>query len=86
MKSIKLWDKYQEGDILVSLKYVDDARNIGEMFVVDDFTKFSFRYKSGKVTDNVDTWRLATEMENIAYHRGIRNILEILEDNIYEIY
>jgi len=79
-----------KGDIIVSLKHLDNVRKIGDLIQVESYSGSIMYYEynwNGSIgstaSSDAYTWRLATPEETAAYHKGVRNIefVAAQEDN-----
>lgn len=83
---MKVFDKFEIGDIVVSLTRVPGARSVGELIKIKENSRETMlEYKDTKSSTKDDEFRAATPNEQYHYSLGRRNISDIKEPT-YEIY
>lgn len=84
---MKVFDKFEIGDIVVSLTRVPGARSVGELIKIEGNSRETMLYyKDTKSSTKQDEFRASTSIEQYHYSLGIRNINEIKSEPNYEIY
>jgi len=75
---MKVFGKYNIGDIVVSIKDMNPCRSQGDMYLVHQKSDANhLYYKEGINSKNIGDWRLATSEEQEAFVNGIKNIKDI---------
>jgi len=88
---MKIFGKFEKGDIVVSTIKLANTRSIGDMVIIEhksEPNRLQYTNWSGNYCESTDekSWRIATHIEQNNYSSGIRNVNNIITEPNYEIY